>query len=273
MNVQELKNRREGIGKASVILFSVILVCAILIDLLDYLFHIFRLSDSAFRCILVFPVIFLVYACVFYNSYLSRASQRIDRLLFSEMDPQLLEKELPVFFVMLGNSHSSKSMKHFYEGLKWMVEGNFEEAIKCMEEAKFRRSEVYYAGVQYNKSLLLIRMGMAAEAEIEINTLKKTKIPKLNILYLQSLLHMERGDIAEAKKIYGIHSFSKPIHEMNMRFDRGRLEEVQGNYSGAIAEYQKVASFGLKTWLGQEAARRAQALTDTLSQQTAPIPS
>lgn len=267
MNTHELRKRRDSIGKSVVIVSVIMLICVAIFGLLNSSFQLTEISGTDYRFILSMAGYLLLFSCVFYFSYLSRGIQRIERLLYTEMDSVLVEQELPDLFEMLGRFPHGRSMKQFYEGQRDLLDGKYEEALTLLNETKFRRSQNYYSGTCYCKSLALLRIGKIAEAEIELNTLRKTKIPIGNITYLEALIHLEKGEIDEAKKLYDLHIFSRPFHEMNVVFDQGRLDELRGHLDMALTKYRKAAALGPKVWIGQEAVKRLDALNPaTLSQ-------
>lgn len=117
-----------------------------------------------------------------------------------------------------------------------------------------------------------LRCGMLDDAHSIIQPLE-TKLEKLTSndpvqLHTAGLYYLETGNLKKAKEYLIVAIFleknaplgSSRISRLNCAYDLARLEEKEGNLEKAIEHYQQAAAIGPKAWLGQEAARRAEAL-------------
>jgi tetratricopeptide (TPR) repeat protein len=99
--------------------------------------------------------------------------------------------------------------------------------------------------------------------------LKYTTQQDVAFLHTAGLYYLEIGEMEKAreclsmafKKEAQIRNGQFKIARLNCAFDLARLDEKEGSIQEAIEHYRQAAALGPKTWIGQESARRAEALS------------
>jgi tetratricopeptide (TPR) repeat protein len=88
-------------------------------------------------------------------------------------------------------------------------------------------------------------------------------------LHAQGLYRLETGDLQKARDLLedALNSAQRNGTLQGIRFDLARLEEKEGDAAKASEYYKQAAATGAKTWMGQEAARRAEALETGVHEQ------
>lgn len=209
----------------------------------------------------------VLYFIMRYMSCTAQMAKRINHLIFTEMDPALLDQELPEQIKALGKGAAANSIGCYYEALRLTLIGNFDEARGRLSKVSLKPPFLEME-MKRIEALCNLRTGRIEQAE-SICLLFESKYPNIGHLvqdggdtHATALYYLKRKDFAKARAfLYG--AMKQPLNNftlMNICYDIARLEEEQGNVIESIENYKQAAAIGPKTWLGQEAAKRLAAL-------------
>lgn len=209
----------------------------------------------------------LVYFLFLYMRAVGGMATRINALIFTAMDAGTLAEELPVYLKMFGRPAAAEPFRRYFEAWHCMLMGRHEEALGQLSAMEMKMP-VFSANAQVMEAVCRLRCGEAeaaagyclrAEQAILMRDAARIDAAQAHAVGLH---YLESGEANKARWFLSATLRQPHSHwvRLSVSFDLARLEEREGNAETAIELYKQAAALGPKTWMGQEAARRAEAL-------------
>lgn len=204
----------------------------------------------------------------FYQRLLVLMERRLDRISRDLLDPALYASELEDYrsAVRTFNMQGDKNRVSRLEAAGHSLLGEYGKAGESTRAIRYKNKKLknkadtalaYYSARKGNLP--------AAEALLpgcEARLAEASGDGRAAALHTLGLYALESGDLQKARERLeeALRSAQRNGTLQGVRFDLARLEEKEGDIEKAVEQLKQAAALGAKTWLGQEAARRAEAL-------------
>jgi tetratricopeptide (TPR) repeat protein len=216
----------------------------------------------------LFFAILLLYFLFLYLKTVMGITARMNSLAFTLLDPSLLEEELPGYLQTFGKRRSeSEPFRQYYETWICILRGQFGEAQERLAKGRVC-APMLAASMRAMEAHCLLRRGEPGEAADICKAFEKDILLRGNPgadgnqLHLVALFYLESNERNRARWFFqkALELPTSKWASLALRYDLARLEEKEGDAGKALEHYRQAAELGPKTWMGQEAARRAEAL-------------
>lgn len=252
---------------ASIILFPLAIVLSIR-------FHsVISMSHDRISIDIAFTLSMLSDICCIFALFIKQVTNFKLLNLFTDVNCCQLDSEalMKIYFEISKaygwGQHASKN--HMLLSLVLDLQGDYPKALY---EAKQVKTAIILRQIKLNLVYFYLRCGQVENArsisqKLFINMRSKTVRDASN-LHTAGLYYLESEELSKAQDYFLLASSieasanngQRKITRLNCEYDLARLEEKQSNLEKAAEHYRQAAGIGPKTWMGQESARRAEAL-------------
>ncbi len=194
-----------------------------------------------------------------------RIRNRLAYLATEAMDAELLKEEASHAYPRSGGSWKTQYGRLYYETIYYNLLGDHEKALEAWK-ALPTPNELLRNSKECGLMQRLIRVGRVDEATLHLENaqriMKSDKRLESGCLRVLGSYYAAKGD-GEAGGEYLSQAYARAKYrseKISILYDLGVLAEKLGNQNEAIDYYCQAAGLGPQAWLGQEAARRAEAL-------------
>lgn len=251
--IQQLKSER---------IHGLIILGLSLILLAIFLFWLKAEDALIIILILGLEVIFLY---VINQNYARKAGKRLTYLAADMMDAQLLCDETKEAYKRKSTNWKKIYGEKYSESTCYSLQGDYDNALKAWEEIP-ALNQKYANSKLCGRAMILVRMGNLEEAEKSLQKIveieSSDRAMSASCCRVLGAYYTSIGDTEEARTLLdkAMKSAKYNTEKMGLFFDLARLEEKSAHDDKAAEYYRQAAEIGPKTWLGQQSARKAEAL-------------
>ncbi len=251
--IHELSDARDR--RVAALAMIAFIYCIVL-----FYFH----MDQLFIFISVFAFVSVCLVALQYD-FGMKVNKRLIYLAAEVMNPDLLKEEASHVYPRSDGSWKTRYGRLYYESFYYCLLGNHEKALEAWKSLP-TPNDLLRNAKDCGLMQLLVRAGQVEEAEQYLEDVQRMIMSneKMAAICMRAVgaFYAAKGD-GGAGREYLAQAYSRARYsseKMGILFDFGVLTEKIGKQEEAIDYYCQAAGLAPKTWLGQEAARRAKAL-------------